>query len=103
MNYIKKVAELLNVEVGEHFTIHFKKEKRQIKNFYLNEEKGLMIKTGGSDVKANSSFVEGILTGTLEIKRTRKKWKYLMHAAAEKCSGMKKIWILLHSKTSAWE
>lgn len=27
MNYIKKVAELLNVEVGEHFTIHFKKEK----------------------------------------------------------------------------
>lgn len=64
MNYIKKVAELLNVEVGEYFTIHFKKEKRQIKNFYLNEEKGLMIKTGGSDVKANSSFVEGILTGT---------------------------------------
>lgn len=62
MNYIKKVAELLNVEVGEHFTIHFKKEKRQIKNFYFNEEKGLMIKTGGSDVKANSSFVEGILT-----------------------------------------
>ncbi len=38
-----------------------------------NEEKGLMIKTGGSDVKANSSFIEGILTGTLEIKRTRKK------------------------------
>ena len=73
MNYIKKVAELLNVEVGENFTIHFKKEKRQIKNFYLNEEKGLMIKTGGSDVKANSSFVEGILTGALEIKRTRKK------------------------------
>lgn len=40
MNYIKKVAELLNVEVGEHFTIHFKKEKRQIKNFYFNEETG---------------------------------------------------------------
>lgn len=73
MNYIKKVAELLNVEVGEHFTIHFKKEKRQIKNFYFNEEKGLMIKTGGSDVKANSSFIEGILTGALEIKRIRKK------------------------------
>lgn len=62
MNYIKKVAELLNVEVGEHFTIHFKKEKRQIKNFYFNEEKGLMIKT-----------------------------------------GTKKIWILLHSRTSVRE
>ena len=48
MNYIKKVAGLLNVEVGEHFAIHFKKEKRQIRNFFLNEEKGLMVKTGGS-------------------------------------------------------
>ena len=73
MKYLKKVAELLDVEVGDHLTIHFKKEKRQIKNFYLNEEKGLMIKTGGSDVKANSSFIEGILTGALEIKRIRKK------------------------------
>lgn len=73
MNYIKNIAEILGVKIGEPFTIHFKKEKRQIKNFYLNEEKGLMVKTGGSDVKANSSFVEGILTGILEIKRIRKK------------------------------
>lgn len=28
MNYIKKVAELLNVEIGEHFTIlHHHKEE----------------------------------------------------------------------------
>lgn len=73
MNYIKKVAELLDIKVGEHFAIHFKKEKRQIRNFFLHEEKGLMVKTGGSEVKANSSFIEGILTGALEIKRTKKK------------------------------
>lgn len=48
MNYIKKVAELLNVEVGEHFTIHFKKEKRQIKNFYLRRE-NVLVRERSSD------------------------------------------------------
>lgn len=39
MNYIKKVAELLNVEIGEHFTLHFKKEKRQIKKLLPQRRK----------------------------------------------------------------
>lgn len=73
MNYIKEVAGILNVEVGEHFVIHFKKDKRQVKNFFFDEKRGLMVRMGGSEVKANSSFIEGILTGALEIKRTRKK------------------------------
>lgn len=39
MNYIKKVAELLNVEVGEHFTIHFKKEKKTDKKLLFQRRK----------------------------------------------------------------
>lgn len=73
MNYIKDLAQLWGVSLKEEFAVHFPKAKRITKRFYLDETKGLMIHIGGTDTKANARIMEGILLGTLAIKKMRKK------------------------------
>nr|DAM27496.1 MAG TPA: hypothetical protein [Caudoviricetes sp.] len=73
MNYIKDLAQLWGVSLKEEFAVHFPQTKRITKRFYLDETKGLMIHIGGAETKANARIMEGILLGTLAIKKMRKK------------------------------
>lgn len=79
MNYMKQVAEMLNIKLGEEFKAYFKLFPDDLFTFKLTE-KGLELYTEMSNgdhkwqsCDGSEPLLADILTGEIEIKRSRNK------------------------------
>ena len=67
MNYYKKIAEMLGVELGEEFNLKQNKTKNIIRPRYkITQEEGLMCSTGGEEWNRSSSLL-AIFSGAYSI------------------------------------
>lgn len=67
MNYYKKIAEMLGVELGEEFNLKQNKTKNIIRPRYkITQEEGLMCSTGGEKWNRSSSLL-AIFSGAYSI------------------------------------
>lgn len=67
MNYYKKIAEMLGVELGEEFNLKENKTKNIIRPRYkITQEEGLMCSTGGEEWNRSASLL-AIFSGAYSI------------------------------------
>lgn len=97
MNYYKKIAEMLGVELGEEFNLKQNKTKNIIRPRYkITQEEGLMCSTGGEEWNRSSSLL-AIFSGAYSIvklpwkpKKVETYWYYsevFQHAFASEWIG----------------